>query len=111
MVHKKVDNVRLDRVLKMFIKEIRSLATKIDSIYLFGSRVKKTFRPDSDYDLLVVVTDKTIRDRLYEIAVDVFCRTEADISLKIVKRADFNSMKRIGMPFIANVLKEGLKIA
>lgn len=99
-----------DRVLLMFLEGIKEINKDIETIILFGSRARKTFRPDSDYDLLVVVKNKAIRDRLYDIAVDVFCKTGADISLKIFKKDDFDRAKSIPTPFMENVLKEGLRV-
>lgn len=101
---------RQDRILRMFLKNIKNLK-EIDAIYLFGSRAKKTFRPDSDYDLLVVVKDKSIKDKLYDIAVDIFCKTNADISLKILKKTDFEKLTILRTPFIENIIEGGIKIA
>ncbi len=50
-------------------------------------------------------------DILYYIAVDVFCKTGADISLKIFTKDHFEKMKLLATPFIEDVLKEGKKIA
>jgi len=38
-------------------------AMQPDAIYLFGSRARGDARPDSDFDLLVVVPDSTPEDR------------------------------------------------
>jgi len=102
--------VQQDPVLRMFLEGIQIIKKKIKGIYLFGSRARKTFRPDSDYDLLVVVEDKAIKDKLYDITVDIFCKTNADISLKILKVDDFKKLKTLATPFIENILKEGIRI-
>lgn len=100
-----------DSVLQMFLDGIKEFEKKIISVYLFGSRARQTFRPDSDYDLLIVAEDKTIKDKLYDLAVDIFCKTGSDISLKILKKDDFEKLKFLSTPFIENILKEGIKIA
>ena len=81
-------------------------------IYLFGSRVRGTFRPDSDYDLLIVVPKKDIifKGCLYDAAVEVLLQTGADISLKIIEKNEFDRLARLSAPFIENVLREGQKI-
>lgn len=99
-----------DPVLQMFLEGVKKFR-EIVSIYLFGSRARETFRPDSDYDLLVVTEDKKIKDKLYDLAVDILCETGADISLKIFKKEDFERLRFLSTPFIENVLKEGKKIA
>jgi len=55
----------------------------MEEIYLFGSRAKGEERPDSDYDLLIIVNrpDK-----------------------------EFRKLSRLRTPFIENVLKEEIKI-
>jgi len=100
-----------DPVLRMFLENIHVINGRIERIYLFGSRARKTFRPDSDYDLLIVVEDKSIKDKLYDIAVDIFCKTNADISLKIIKKVDFEKLKNLPTPFIENIITEGIRIA
>jgi len=101
----------LDSPLNMFLDGAKEFDKRVVSIYLFGSRARHTFRPNSDYDLLIVTEDKTIRDELYDLAVDVFCKTGADISLKIFTKDHFEKMKLLATPFIEDVLKEGKKIA
>lgn len=101
----------LDPVLQMFLDGVKRYKKEIVSIYLFGSRARRTFRPDSDYDLLIVAKNKSIRDKLYDLAVDIFCKTGADISLKIFKKDDFEKLKFLATPFIENVLKEGKRVA
>lgn len=101
----------LDPALQMFLNGVKEFRKEIISIYLFGSRARQTYRPDSDYDLLVIAKDKTKKDKLYDLAVDIFCKTGADISLKIFKKEDFEKLKILATPFIENVLKEGRRIA
>jgi predicted nucleotidyltransferase len=81
-------------------------------MYLFGSRARGDDRPDSDYDFLVVAgwPSREFRNKLYDIAVDIFLETGRDISLKIYKTQEFQRLRRMQTPFMSNVLKEGIKI-
>lgn len=99
-------------VMNSFLGKIKDLRPQIGSIYLFGSHARGLARPDSDYDLLLVVPKKErlLKNKLYEAAVDVLLEKGADISLKIIRKEDFERMKNISAPFIENVLKEGIKI-
>lgn len=110
-LHTSLNPKILDPPLQMFLDEVKEFKKEIISIYLFGSRARQTYRPDSDYDLLIVAEDKAIKDKLYELAVDIFCKTGADISLKIFKKDDFERLKFLSTPFIESVLKEGERIA
>lgn len=106
-----ISSQKIDPALQMFLDGVKELMKEILSIYLFGSRARQAFRPDSDYDLLIVVEDKIIKDKLYDLTVDIFCKTGADISLKILKKDDFRKLKSLSVPFIENVIKEGIRIA
>lgn len=101
-----------ERIVNKFLGQIEGLRPRIGSIYLFGSRVRGGARPDSDYDLLLVVPrkDRELKDKLYNAAVEVLMDTGADISLKIIKEEDFERLIKISAPFIKNVLEEGIKL-
>ncbi len=102
-----------DPVLIQFLGKTRSLRSKIIKIYLFGSRARGTERPDSDYDLLLIVkNDFSLSDksRLYDGVIEVLLDTGRLVSLKILREKYFEEIRQLGTPFIRNVLKEGLQI-
>lgn len=94
----------------MFLSGIEKAKIQTIAVYLFGSRARETYRPDSDYDVLVVAKNKSIKDALYDLAVDIFCQTGDDISLKILTQAEFERLRSLRTPFIENVLNEGIRI-
>ena len=102
-----------DTVLSQFISRIKNLKKKIKASYLFGSRARGTERPDSDYDLLLVVTQDfslSDKDKLYDGVMDILLETGRLISLKIFKEREFQRLRELETPFIENVLREGIKI-
>lgn len=103
-----------DGVIQRFRQglKVKRIDTRIEKMYLFGSRARGTERPDSDYDFLIVADspDKEFRSRLYDIVVEIFLDTGRDVSLKIFKTVEFKRLKRMQTPFMRNVLKEGVKI-
>ncbi|MEW5766368.1 MAG: nucleotidyltransferase domain-containing protein [bacterium] len=56
-----------DKVIALFLERIQDFRDEIDTIYLFGSQVRGTARPNSDYDLLIVIPqkDRRLKDKLY----------------------------------------------
>ena len=90
-----------DDIVKNFLDKISILKQKIIVMYLFGSRSRDDWKPDSDYDILIVLETK---DR------KILISTSKLISLKIFTNDEFNRLKSIPTPFIRNVLKEGIKI-
>ena len=101
-----------DEVIDGFLSKISRLKKNLKSIYLFGSRARGDEKPYSDYDLLMVMAkrDEAIVDQLYDAAVDVLLDTGKVLSLKIFKESDFERLSSIPTPFMARVLKEGVKI-
>jgi predicted nucleotidyltransferase len=101
-----------DVIVNKFLEKISKLRNEIQTIYLFGSRARGDERPDSDYDFLIVVKrpHKEFRKEIYNAVVDVLLENNKLVSLKIVKGKDFVRLSQMGLPFIKNVLKEGMKI-
>lgn len=104
--------MKIDNTLKYFLNEIKFLRDEIISIYLFGSRAGDNFRPDSDYDLLVVVKKKERKfiDGLYEAVMNTLLRDGRLMSLKIFEESQFEYLTSISTPFMEKVIKEGIKI-
>lgn len=109
---------KADTVIKKFITGLKkyNLESNIDKIYLFGSRAKGTEKPNSDYDLLLVVNfDKTsdvikFKDSAYDIVMDILLNMGYVVSLKIFKKSEFERLCGLGTPFTQNILKEGIRI-
>jgi predicted nucleotidyltransferase len=101
-----------DHVIEEFLKVLSPIRKSIKEIHQFGSRCREDWRPDSDYDILIVLAkkDKEIISKLYDAVMDVLFLTGRLISLKIFTSSEFSRLKSIPTPFIDNVLKEGKKI-
>ncbi|MFN4220539.1 MAG: nucleotidyltransferase domain-containing protein [bacterium] len=53
-----------ERIIKKIIEEIfEEKKVRIKKVILFGSRVRKDYREDSDWDLLIVTEDNLQRDQ------------------------------------------------
>lgn len=102
-----------DPILKKFVEGIQLLRNKIKTIYLFGSRARGSERPDSDYDLLLVVTpnfSRVDKNLLYDKVMDILLETGRLVSCKIFKSSEFKRLRGMQTPFIQNVLREGIKL-
>jgi predicted nucleotidyltransferase len=88
------------------------LTETIEEIYLFGSRCREDWRPDSDYDILIVVKkkDKELVSRFYDAVIDILLDTGKLISLKIFTIFEFNRLKSIPTPFMRHIITEGIKL-
>ena len=101
-----------DEIINSFFSKIGTLKEKLKSAYLFGSRARGEEKPYSDYDILMVMEkrDEEIVDKFYDAVVDILLETGKVISLKIFNENDFKRLSSIPTPFMARVLKEGIKI-
>lgn len=102
-----------DPIVKQFLDRCASLGGKIRAVYVFGSRARGTARPDSDYDLLIVVsTGFSLHDKdvLYDIVMDILLQTGRLVSLKIFPERVFQQLCDMQTPFMVHVRKEGIKV-
>ena len=101
-----------DVIVEKFLSLILPLGENIKEVYLFGSRCRGDWRPDSDYDILIVVSrkDRDLISKLYDAVMDILLNTGRLISLKIFIASEFNRLKSIPTPFMEKVIKEGIKI-
>lgn len=101
-----------DAVIKQFLDMLLPLKSDIKELYLFGSRCRDDWRPDSDYDVLIVVDRKgrELRSRLYDAVLDILLDTGRLVSLKIFTLKEFERLKAIPTPFLEKVLAEGIRL-
>ncbi|MBI4531161.1 MAG: nucleotidyltransferase domain-containing protein [Candidatus Latescibacteria bacterium] len=101
-----------DEIVTNFLGLVSPLQDHIKELYLFGSRCRDDWRPDSDYDILLILhkKDREIVSRLYDAVVEVLLTTGKLISLKIFSLEEFNRLKSLPTPFIENVMTEGMKL-
>lgn len=101
-----------DTIVERFLSMISPLGRNIKEIYLFGSRCRDDWRPDSDYDILVVMDrkDREVISKLYDVVMDILLETGKLISLKIFTTSEFNRLKSIPTPFMHIVTKEGIRL-
>lgn len=101
-----------DEIISAFLRFILPLSSEIKEIYLFGSRCREDWRPDSDYDIMIVLDkkDRVTIEMLYDAVMEVLLSTGKLVSLKIFAVDEFNRLKSIPTPFMQKVLTEGRKL-
>jgi len=103
---------RVDPVVADFLDRIEGIRPTIDRLVLFGSRARGDHRPDSDYDLLIVVVrrEEALLDVLYDAVIDVLLLHGRLISLKVLERRELARLEVLGTPFITRVAAEGIRV-
>ena len=101
-----------DPVLDEFLQKIAPVRTRIKQLLLFGSRARGDHHVASDYDVLVVVTQKDARliEVLYDAVMDVLLAHGRLVSLKIFPEHEFERLTRLQTPFMRRVMAEGVPL-
>ncbi len=80
-----------------------------ERIYLFGSKARGDATPDSDYDLLLVVSDDAPHERRRSrLAYQVLWGTGAAADVLVCTRSFFDSRLHVPASLPATVVREGL---
>ena len=101
------------RVLEKISSSLKiAYPDEIVSVYAFGSRARGDHRGDSDFDVLVVVRNKSVR--LEEGIIELFVDEEMKSGISfdpVIKSADsFELEKRYQTPFYQNIVTEGIAV-
>jgi len=99
-----------DKIVREFVNAVlNKVGRHIKSIIFFGSRVKNTYKPYSDYDFLIVLDHKesNIINEIYDEVVDFLLSYEVDISLKVYSEKDYLQKLSIGTPFMQEIKRYG----
>lgn len=104
--------IATDLILNEFLTRIAAVRPQIKRIVLFGSRARSTHRPDSDYDLLLVVSkkDEALLDVLYEAVMDILLEHGRLVSLKVFPEQEFARLQALRTPFMEYVNREGILV-
>jgi predicted nucleotidyltransferase len=96
-----------DRILEEMIRRLVA-AFHPDHIYLYGSRARGEAGPDSDYDLMLVVSASQVpRYRRDQQAFRALCGLGVPKEVIVLTRAEFEAGQKVICSLPATVLREG----
>lgn len=101
------------KVLTQIIEKLRKrLPERIISVYAFGSRVRGNHSEWSDFDVLVIVKDKTpkLETEVISIFVDEEIKSGLSFALVVKDVQAFEMEKKFDTPFYKNIMVEGILI-
>jgi len=101
-----VSDVDVDPVLAEIVERLVA-ALLPERIYLFGSKARGDFGPDSDYDLLVVVPESAADGRQGRRAYQALRGTGAAADVVVWSRPYFESRLHLAASLSATVAREG----
>jgi len=90
----------------------RRFGDRITRMVFFGSRAHGCPKPDSDYDILLVVRERNqaLIDQLYDEALDVLLQSGVELSLKIYTEEMFQKGLACRNPFLCSVATTGVEL-
>ena len=83
---------------------------KIEEVIVFGSYARGDFNEDSDIDVLIVVNDDKIEGAIRKVAYSFIPEIGRLISVKVIDKDTFESMKKMKFSLTVSIEKEGIKI-
>lgn len=99
--------------LRDFVERLhQSLGENLVKVILFGSKVRGEAKRGSDIDLLVIVRDRGIESshEIYKAASRTDLRWRVDISPKIYSTDEYERQREIGIPFIKEMERDGVRL-
>lgn len=103
--------VALDPVIQVFASELRArLRHRIRQIVLFGSRARGEARDDSDYDILVVVDQRSPEVRPLILEIETALLDNYGALVATVLRTEEEWDRAQGLPLACNVALEGITV-
>jgi predicted nucleotidyltransferase len=103
-------DIRLDSVLKPLVDRLVQ-SFQPEKVYLFGSVARGEAGPDSDYDILVIVSSSTEpRYRRAEKAQKALWGLEQGADVLVLTRSEFDEASSVICSLPATVLREGKEL-
>jgi predicted nucleotidyltransferase len=86
------------------------LGSHLRGAWLYGSRARGDARESSDYDVLILVDEKTpaVRDCILDIQVDILDRYDALVATII--RTEDEWLRSQGFPLARNIAREAVRL-
>jgi predicted nucleotidyltransferase len=106
-------NAKEKSALKQFKATLeQTLPGQLIELKLFGSKARGDDRPDSDIDVLVIVTDDDWRicDVVYSIATDILLQTDISISPKVISKNQLGQLQKEDTFFLRNISRDAIAV-
>ncbi len=97
------------RELDLFLKDVKKIyGDKLDKIILYGSRARGDYRPDSDFDIMILTSmlQSLEFDKKFTKVAEASYYPDVEINPTAQNTEFFNKWSNAS-PFYKNIVKEG----
>ncbi len=93
--------------LESMVKSL-SAFSEVEKLVFFGSRVRGDFDVESDMDILIVLTNLEVKERIIAVLHDIELENDMPISPVIFTSKEYEINKRLKSSFVENIEREGI---
>ncbi|MBK1646815.1 DNA polymerase III subunit beta [Thiocapsa imhoffii] len=102
---------RHDPVLQTLTDQLKKgLGSRLRGLWLFGSRARGDARESSDYDILILVDEKTPELREHILDVQVELLDHHDVLVATLLRTEDEWRQSQGFPLARNIAREAVRL-
>jgi len=86
-------NEKDNKLLSKISEDLKKGGFNLYGLYLFGSRVKSSFREDSDFDVAIILNEKVdwkVKDKVREVIYDIMLESDIVIDSHIYSKEEID---------------------
>ena len=106
-----VNRETLSLIRRVVLEEAERLGIRVERIILFGSRARGEAREDSDWDILIVVSEDASPQALKRLRRSLYLRLSIPVDVITVKRSYWMKYRESPGTIAYEAMREGVPIA
>ena len=106
-----VDGEILREIKRVIMEEAGKLGVRVEKVILFGSRARGEAREDSDWDILVVVSDKVSDRSLKMLRRNLYMRLDLPVDIITIRRGTWLRHRDMLGTIAYEASREGVAVA
>ena len=105
-----VDKEALDLIKQVILEEAGRLGVEVEKIILFGSRARGDYREDSDWDILIVVSEDAPPQALKQLRRNLYLRLSIPVDIITVRKSYWIKYRESPGTIAYEAMREGVSI-
>ena len=106
-----INKTPLELIKRAILEEAEKLGVKVEQIILFGSRARGDYREDSDWDVLIIVSDESSTRDLKLLRHRLYMRLNMPVDIVTVKKSWWKRYREVPGTVAYEAAREGIVVA